>query len=298
MTVLILSLAGASISLVLLLIDKKKDPKRRIILILASIGFLIFMGQQFLSYFSARASDQIFKNLDERTKIIKSKTTRIDSTVSVLQILVSKLGNTNIEKVGIKVQTLDNLENLHAFEKGSPEAWTTYVEWLKSPLEGERALRFVVNNGRHYNYSLVLLYLMTDGENEAYVRDVIRTYAKWHSFPKTNDWERIRNSNPECDLVLFENQQGEILGFAKTKELLKNLGQIGNKNEFTNALNNRNENFTDFALNKLPAFQLSAKGNTLEQVSRSMISENISQTVSEIDADTYYLNLSSLFELK
>jgi len=39
---LLLSLAGASISLVLLIIDKKEDKKKRIILTLATTGFLIF----------------------------------------------------------------------------------------------------------------------------------------------------------------------------------------------------------------------------------------------------------------
>ena len=295
---LILSITGAAISLVLLIIDKKKDKKRQIILTLATVGFLIFLGQQFLGYFSSKASDEIFKNLDERTKVIKAKTTHIDSTVSVLQILISKLNNTSAEKIGIAVKSLDDLENLHAFDKGNPEAWNQYRNWLATPFKGKKALRFVANNDRHYNYSLILLYLMTDSNNSQLVRNTVRSYQNWSNFPEPNDWSNINSSTPLCELVIFEDSNGNVLGFAKTKEFLLNLNQITDRDEFESALNSSEGDFISYAKNNLTSFYKSAKGKSLEDISKSMIRENISQTVSDIDSERYYLNLSSLFELK
>lgn len=295
---LILSIAGASISLVLLIIDKKKDKKRQIILTLATIGFLIFLGQQFIGYFSSKASAEIFKNLDERTKIIKAKTTHIDSTVSVLQVLISKLNNTSIEKIGIIVKSLDDLERLHAFDKGNPEAWNQYQDWLTSSIKGKKALRFVVNSNRHYDYSLMLLYLMTDGNNTPFVRRIIGSHSNWSNFPRSMDWSKVNSSTPLCELVIFENSHGDILGFAQTKDFLLNLNHIPDRQEFESALNSSDGDFLTYATNNLTSFYKSAKGKSLEDVSKSMIGENISQTVSDIDSKRYYLNLSSLFELK
>ncbi|MCD4747154.1 MAG: hypothetical protein K8R58_12730 [Bacteroidales bacterium] len=295
---LLLSLAGASISLVLLIIDKKEDKKKRIILTLATTGFLIFFGQQFLNYFSSKASDQIFKNLDDRTKIINTKTTRIDSNISVLQVLISKLDNTSIDKIGIVVKSLDDLENLYAFDKGNPEAWAKYQTWLMTPLNGKKALRFIVNTNRHYNYSLVLLYLMTDRSNLEFVRNTIDSYQNWSKFPQSSDWDLINSSKPLCDLVIFENHNGKIIGFAKAKELLENLYQIKNNQEFEYALNSENGDFENYATNNLTSFQISARGQSIEEVSTCMINENISETVSYIESVRYYLNLSLLFELK
>ncbi len=163
---------------------------------LATTGFLIFLGQQFLGYFSSRASDEIFKKLDERTKIIKAKTTHIDSNVSVLQVLISKLDNTSADKIGIEVKSLDDLDNLHAFDKGNPKAWEQYHNWLKSPSKGKKALRLTVNYNKHYNYSLLLLYLITDKENSQFVSNKIRSFSSWSNFPHSGDWRVINSVSP------------------------------------------------------------------------------------------------------
>lgn len=295
---LLLSLAGASISLVLLIIEKKESRKRRAILALATAGFLVFLGQQFLSYFSAKASEQIFNSLNERTKEINTKTTRIDSTVTVMQLFMSKLTSTGIDKIGVRVESLDDLENLHAFEKGSPETWSVYLNWLMSSATGKKALKFTVNTNREYNYSLVLLYLMTDRNNHEFVRNIINSYSSWPHFPKSSDISSIESSDPLCDLVIFERNNGEILGFASAKDLLKNLTQLNNRQEFERALNSVNSDFKNFAINNLTSFHLSANGRSLEEVASSMINNNISQTVNDIDSKCYYLDLSNMFKLQ
>jgi len=298
---LLLSLAATSISFILLLIDKREDKKRQIVLSLATIGFLIILGQQFLSYFSSKASEQIFKNLDERTKIINTKTTRIDSNLSMLQVLISKMDKTSIKKIGVEVKSLEDLESLHAFNKGNPQAWEKYQVWLMTPSEGKKALKFITNAGRNYHHSLILLYLMTDMDNRDFVRFTIRSHAEWSIFPRASDWAGIDSSNPLCDLIVFENQQGNILGFAETKEFIKDIRyviQTQRTREFEQAMNIPNKNFTKYAMKNLSSFNISAKGHSLQDVSTSMIDKNISETVSDINSGRYYLSLSSLFQLK
>ncbi len=99
-------------------------------------------------------------------------------------------------------------------------------------------------------------------------------------------------------MVVFENSEGNVLGFASTKEFLSNLNQLTDRNEFELALNSEQENFTSYATKNLTSFHISAKGNSIEEISEYMIKENLSQTVSDIDSERYYLNLSSLFELR
>ena len=298
---LILSLIAASISFILLLLDKKENKKTKVILTLATIGFLTILGQQFLSYFSSKASDQIFKNLDNRTKIIDAKATRIDSTVSMLEVLLLKLDSTSASKIGIAVNSLDDLDRLKAFEKGDPHAWRQYREWLIQPSEGKKALKFIVNVGRHYNYSLILLYLITDRDNQDSVRSIISSSSKWSNFPQSTNRDLIEYCNPLCDLVIFENERGEIVGFCKTKELIDNIMSLVRSNspdDFEKALNDREESFDRYAKKNLPSFQMSAAGKTLEEVSSSMIKENIGETVTFIESQNFYFSLSSLFEIK
>jgi len=298
MITLFLSIVGAAISLVLLILDKKEDKKRKAILSLASIGFLIFLGQQFLSYFSAKASEEIITTLDKRTKIIDTRTTRIDNTVSVLEVLISKMDSSTIEKIGIKVKSIGQLEHLHAFDKGNPDAWSQYYEWLNEPIKSKKALRFIINDDKHYNFSLVLLYLMTDDNNPQFVRSKIQSYPEWSIFPSPSDWHKIISSNPLCELSVFENASGNLVGFAKTKELLRNLKQIENAREFEEAINSPELSFLDYATKNLNSFKKSVNGESLKEISKSMISANVSETVSIIQSEMYYLSLSSLFEVK
>ncbi|PLX11818.1 MAG: hypothetical protein C0597_14520 [Marinilabiliales bacterium] len=142
MTGLILSLTGATISLVLLIIEKKESKKRKIILTLSTIGLLIFFGERFISYLSSKASEEIIKNLDNRTERIDYTTTRIDSNITLIQHFVANLNNTNIEKIGVEIKDLDDIERYHAFEKGSAEIWRTYYDWLINNPDEKKSITF------------------------------------------------------------------------------------------------------------------------------------------------------------
>lgn len=283
--------------MVLLIIDKKEDKKRKIILTLATAGFLIFLGQQFLGYFSDKASAEIFENINKRTELINQKADTIDSNVSALKFLLTKLNHTSAAKIGLQVKSPRDLENLHAFEKGSAEAWRAYYSWLNSTTDGKTALRFTVNHGKNYHYSLVLLYAMTDAENSDFVQAKMESYTGWPNFPRESDWDLISRSKPLCELIIFEDGNGRILGFAKTHELLQNLKSI-NRNAFEYQLNSTSGNFLTFAQNNLSSFHKPTNGTTIQAVGESMIRENISETISTIDARMYYLSLSLLFELE
>ncbi len=143
-----------------------------------------------------------------------------------------------------------------------------------------------------------MLYLMTDRNNYQFVDSIMKD--GWSGFPHSiNDSVKIHTSKPLCELVIFENKKGLVLGFAKTKDFLLNLYQIRNrKRSFESALNYNDSDFITYAANHLVSFSKSANGSSLEDVGMSMIRENISQTVSDIESGRYYLNLSSLFELK
>lgn len=298
---LLLSLIGASISFIFLLLDKKDDKKRKLVLTLATIGFLTILGQQFLSYFSAKASDQIFQNLDKRTKVIDVKTTKINSRLSMIEVFISNLKSKSVDKIGIAVNTLKDLNKLNVFAKSNPDVWKKYRDWLLKPTQGKKGLKFTVNANRHYNHSLVLLYLITDENNRNDIEDIIGSYQAWSEFPKPDDKNLIESSKPLCDLVIFENKNGKILGFANTKELIENLmSLIDTKkiDDFRKALNSSNEDFDRYAKRHLTSFRVSASGKTLEEVGSFMINQNIAETVTNIQDKNFYLNLSRLFEIK
>ncbi|MFO7888737.1 MAG: hypothetical protein R6V04_00200 [bacterium] len=125
---------------------------------------------------------------------------------------------------------------------------------------------------------------------------------KWLDFPtSSSDWHINNESNPLCDLVVFENRGGKIIGYAKTTQLIKDLVHIHYNQDilrFENALNALDGNFQQYATNNLPAFHLSAKGQSLEDVGASMISNNLSETVVDLESKRYYLCLSKLFTIQ
>lgn len=291
---LILSLLGASISFILLILSKKENASKRVVLIIATIGFLVLLGQQFLSFFSSKASDNIIKE-------IRQTTTRIDSTVTLNQLMLSKLSSTTIDKIGIELQTPDDNDNLRYFDKGAPDFWDNYYTWLKTPFNGKKAIRFIVNNNRHYTWQLILLYLGTNDSNSEVIKQLLE--SNWYNFGNNEeDWDIILANNPLCDIAVFEGNQGKILGFAKTKDLLLNLNSFKYDDEkkynFENALNFRNEDFVNFASANLSSFKISIEGATLEDLGKSMINANLGETIARFESKSYILQISSLFKLE
>lgn len=291
---LILSLAAASISFILLVLSKNKNSSKRIVLIIATIGFMIILGQQFLNHFSSKASSAIIANINKTT-------TKIDSTVSLNQLLLIKLDKTSIDKIGIELESPNQIDNLKYFDKGAAHYWKDYYAWLNEPFAGKKALRFVVNNNRHYTWSLMLLYLGSNTENGEVIQQTMR--GNWTNFGEQNEhWNMILAHPPLCEVVVFERKNGETLGFAHTSDFLRNMETFKNDREkihaFEDALNDSENDFKAFAASHLGAFNEATNGETLADIGNAMIDKNIGQTIAQYDSKNYLLQISSIFKLK
>lgn len=297
---LILSLAAATISFVLLIIEKKEDKKRKVVLLLSTIVFMILLGQQFLDYFSSKASSKIIENISSRTNTIDTTTRRIDTTIASIQhLLLEKLRNKKYWEVGVEVNTINDLDMLGAFDKGTSEAWETYTRWLSASSTGKKGLRITVNDNRHYQPELLLLYLVTNNNNKNRLRGINRRHSDFMDPSSQDNLRMYYDFQPGCDFVLFQDKTGHLKGFARTSEFINDLlaiyptEQIGSFNMY---INSPERDFTEFARRYIPSFNESASGNDIKSIASDMIRKNLGETISKIDSTSVYLNISTILK--
>lgn len=298
---LILALIGATISFILLLLDNRENKSKVVVLSLAVAGFLVVTGQQFISYFSAKASEQIINDIDRTTKKIDTTTSSIDSSITVLALIMEKANRTSVDKIGVAVTDYSSVTGLRRHDKESAHKWYGYRDWLMEEKDEKSSLVITVGQKRKYNYGLIILYCLLDENNGEFIETQIENNSFWSGFPNEEDKAVIRKSEPYCDLVLFENESGELLAFAETKAFLLDLIQIEDRKRMLEESLWREDggkSFLQFSNQSMVSIQKPANGNTLPEVSQSMIDNNVGATVSDFSEGRFYFQLSSLLVLE
>lgn len=78
---LILGIIGASISFLLLILEKKEAKGKRTFLIVAEVGFLTLLGQQFVEHISSETSSRVIE--DKNKTEVKQRLWRRQQRTSI-----------------------------------------------------------------------------------------------------------------------------------------------------------------------------------------------------------------------
>ncbi len=267
-----------------LVLDKEKR-KGILFFSLTSVGFLLVTLQ-------VKQNHQSEVNKIQLLREIQSISTSTHSKVSNIQELLSQvLENVNPNDVGVELVVRDSLETIKSFDKEGADVWPEYKEWLLTH-SGTKSIDFYIGDEHSYNFSLILLYLMTSPNNQGFVENQL---PDWSTFPGENHWPEILQSDPLCQYVVFRNSTGDqILGFAETRELLKDLSKLeSRKDEFTSSFRDQST-FLTFAERDLESFERSVSGDGLEIIAKNMIANDQLRTINHINQGTYFFQLSKL----
>lgn len=294
---LILGIIGTSISFLLFVLEKKEAKGRRTFFILAGIGSLTFLGQQFIDHLSSETSNKVITDIKNKTELIAVTTEGIQEDVSLIQHLLAGIEKQSVDKLGIRINTISELNNLHAFDKGSPEAWLHYESWLMENSEEKTALTVYLDERHHYNSSLLLLYLITNEENRYKVEEIIGDYRKWYNFPENTDLSEVYNSDPGCDFLLILSKEGEVVAFAESRAFISDLLLLfdtDKTSDLEGVLREDLDLFLNFTYRYMTSVKASAPGKVPTEIARNMLEKNLNESVSSVEGSPYYFQLSSM----
>lgn len=282
---LIFGILGSIGGLILSIIEKAENKKRRVFWVIATLICFSYLGKEFSSYVSGEASNRTMNN-------ILAKAHEIDSTANTILKSLTVIENQATREIGIQLRSIEDVdENFKVFEKGDIEVWKEYAIWLDSTKQ-DKYLKLSMNTGREYRTELILLYLLTNSVNKEKIESVI---SNWYDFLESDEIQSFETNNPLCDYVIFYGKSGNILGHAQSKELIRDLLMVyykNQKNAMERSMNEESESFLSFAETNLISFKesISTSSDGLE-IAKELIRLKRNESVVSVENKPYLFNI-------
>lgn len=289
---LFLGIVGATISFVFLVLEKQNSDNRKILAIVAAIGSLVLIGSASVDYISSKTSEETIQNILKEAEDIGNTTQYISEALATLT-------NQPIKRLGIKLVDLHDLEeNFEGFEKGTPSVWISYFRWLRQT-EGHKFLKLTVNANRHYKVPLILLYLLSNENNENIIKPIIETY-NWLEFPSESQLKDFETNFFMCEYVLFYNRNDELIGSAKTKSFIRDLLHLKSKelnSLFEKSIYSPEASFAEFAERNIPSFvKTIGTIRDSKELVRKLVLLGENESVTVLDSSPYVFKLTDIIQ--
>ncbi len=298
---LIFGLAGAAIALGISLTERiSQKPSRRLLSLLAVLGFLAFATQQLIT-----------TSLDKQSKILKSNRAEIIAeirgtvhrTEDIVTELNSRLSDSAISDLGDRLVTVESDRAREAVEvlsygKGDVQAWNSYARWVKANRAAagrQLCLTFDVNAGRHYRVGLILAYLFTAPETESQVRKILQEGA-WETFDEQPLVDRFLLDWRGVTCVLFhKGTSGPIIAYASARDFALEIllqQRVGQGASLEQLLNEPRGDIERALSNGLSSVKMSiVRTSQVEAVVQAMIEEKWPECVAETSVGHFLVSL-------
>ena len=288
---LILGLIGATTSFIYLVLEKKDSDKRRILAVLASVGFIVLIGSAFADFTSSKASNETLNTILTEAKELDND---IDGVIAAINALKSH----SASQIGVELRSIEELDrHIKGFEKGTTKLWEGYFEWLENT-KGKKYLKLKINSNKRYRISLILLYLLSNKKNERKIKSIISDYGSWKEFPKVDQLKELMKGPILCEYMLFFNQNNKLVGFSKSDLLIRDLVTVkfsGLTSEFEDYLNDQDKSFKQYAQKNLSSFTMALlSNNNSKEIAEELISNGLNESVTLLINRPYVFRLTDM----
>lgn len=307
---LILAIIGTTITFIVSVSQNVSTKRpRRLLVVLAVLGFVVLLVQQLLQF--GRAHDAVLVE-QARNKTINEIKSGVFETKGIVQQIEANLAGFSLAEFGTKVITvvenedeeLREVENILAFGKGPPSVWFKYKDWLTAVLGAtDKAPCLSINIGAdgHYNVGLLLAYLLTAPHTQDVIRPIIED-GTWDNIPANELLNQLRLNGPRLKCALFFDRDTEnLIGYADVLEFSSELiayTDLGRKVDVENVLNNPHVNasdaLTDFFQSVKPYVTTKP---TIKEVVHAMLEQQTSEIAVMTDKGIDLVKLEKVVQL-
>jgi hypothetical protein len=311
---MILLLSGAVIPFLLALYERFTERKSlRIVLLLLSAGFIIPLTNNIVGEIQKRTSEQINKDAEARKQsmiqeISQTVVKNLDlskQSFSVLKGIESTLAGKSLGDVAVELASQD-LDALHAFEKGDPAMLPSFVSWMDVTRNDPRkrvALSITVNADRHYNLGLILAYLLANTTNRGEIMSrIARGPDAWAKFPDDDFLRAQGGISPQVQFIVFYNRnKSQILRLADATTVARELllyRRQGLDNRIQTLLNRPGEATAQNLKRYFSAFDSNVfRADNTFQAAKTLIENRASQGIIIYQNRTWLLSLATIIKL-
>ena len=227
---LILGIVGGLVAFLLTLTKTvMESQKKKFILILSIIGFVILVIQQLIEYNNARNKAIVE---EYQKKIIEEIRFRVHQTQISVEAISTRIEDVSFDVLGTEMITVNRelgeseFEEAMAFAKGSPDMWEKYANWL-SFSKGKNintSISLTLNAGNHYNLGLLIAYILTSDKTKNDIISVIDNHNLWDDFPTIEFINKYGLNEIDLKWILFFDQSPyNLVAYADVNSFVKEL---------------------------------------------------------------------------
>ena len=210
--------------------------KVKLALVFLIIGSLSLSAQRWISRTSEIEKEKLEEFRANLLVTIKDDVSEMRVTVNGIS---ARLENASLSSLGHELVEIEKAVGHHAlaaFQKGSPDEWQRFAQWLTDDPTTKAAipcLSMYVNSGHYYRIPLLLAYILTDAATSEDIEPIIQSGPqRWEAFPHAGDFFKdhghlltkpVESGDQRIGYILFYNGPDNLIGYADAMAFAREL---------------------------------------------------------------------------